>query len=153
MSDRWRNPFATYTGGNPVMPARRVAPDPTAPAPMPAHFVPLATTKEALAAHGNDQAAMIRKRDAMSAVTDELARIMRSPVINRADIVSYIGGMHRKGILSPSEATVLLHLLPQDQQGMRLWARRMFSVATNTAIHAHAAYPTELFPGGGTDGG
>lgn len=145
-------PFDRFTGGNAIMPPRQVAQPPAAaqPQPQPTHHIPMHVTRNA---HANvDQATMIKRRDAMPDVMNELSSIVNSKDdANRADIVAYIGGMVGKGIIAPEEATQLLQMLPEDQAGMRQWARVMFSAAMNVGVHAHAAYPKEIFPAEGEE--
>lgn len=145
-------PFDRFAGGNPLMPQRQVAQPPAAPAApaQPWHHIPMHVTR---AAHANvDQETMIKRRDAMPDVINELASIVNSKDdANRADIVAYIGGMVGKGIIAPEEATGLLQNLPEDQAGMRQWAQLMFSAAMNVATHARAAYPKEVFGEGEQD--
>lgn len=134
-------------GGNPLMPTR-AAPQPVAPAaPAPTQFPPFGLHHARAALANVDQASMIKKRDSIGPEMDKLAQIANNPEDNnRADIAAYIGKLTRTGQVTPEEAAMILQGLPEDQTGIRAWARHMFNAVMQAGIHAHAAYPRSLFP-------
>lgn len=140
MSGTWNNPMAGMQGGNGLMPFR-----PQAPQPRFNHqAVNLTATKRWITDHGQD--AMIRKRDAMGDVMAELASVAQNPDPNRADVAAFVGGLTKQGVVSLGEAEAILRALPDDPDGIRQWARVMFHGAMQIGVHAHAAYPEDLFP-------
>ena len=105
-----------------------------------------------MALANTSQEDMIRKRDTSGNEMNKLAQIANAPENNRADIAAYIGKLTRTGQVKPEEAAMILHALPEDQDGIRQWARTMFNAVMHAGIHAHAAYPRELFPAGNGNG-
>lgn len=147
MSDN-DNPFSRFTGSNPLMPTPgRVVGPPARTAPQPAGLPPFQLHHARMALANTSQEDMIRKRDTSGNEMNKLAQIANAPENNRADIAAYIGKLTRTGQVKPEEAAMILHALPEDQDGIRQWARTMFNAVMHAGIHAHAAFPRAIFPG------
>lgn len=90
---------------------------------------------------------VMRHRDVAGREMETLAAVASgSKVMSRADVAAYLGSLTAKGDINPAEMQEMLQVLPHTEQGIRQWARAMFSVAMLRGIHGHAAYPLELYP-------
>lgn len=89
---------------------------------------------------------VIRRRDAAGHEMNELARIMNEPNPSAEEVISYLRELARKLHVSPHEAALIIRTVPHDPNALRGWARQMFSFVMHQGIHAHAAYPKELYP-------
>lgn len=90
---------------------------------------------------------VMRHRDVAGREMETLAAVASgSKVMSRADVAAYLGSLAAKGDLNPAEMQEMLSVLPHNEQGIKQWARAMFSVAMLRGIHGHAAYPLELYP-------
>lgn len=96
---------------------------------------------------GMQPADVMRHRDVAGREMQTLAAVASgSKVMTRADVAAYLGSLTAKGDINPAEMQEMLSVLPHTEQGIRQWARAMFSVAMLRGIHGHAAYPLELYP-------
>lgn len=96
---------------------------------------------------GMPAADVMRHRDVAGREMETLAAVASgSKVMTRADVAAYLGNLTAKGDINPAEMQEMLQSLPRNEQGIREWARAMFSVAMLRGIHGHAAYPLELYP-------
>lgn len=98
------------------------------------------------AMRGAKKEQVIRKRDAAPKEMAILARVMHDPNPNPKEIHEYIQDLLHKGHVPPQAAYQVLASMPSDPEALRLWARHAFVVVMQQAIHAHAAYPRELYP-------
>lgn len=90
---------------------------------------------------------VMRHRDVAGREMETLAAVASgSKVMTRADVAAYLGNLTAKGDINPAEMQEMLQSLPRNEQGIRQWARAMFSVAMLRGIHGHAAYPLSLYP-------
>lgn len=96
---------------------------------------------------GMQPADVMRHRDVAGREMETLAAVASgSKTMTRADVAAYLGNLTAKGDINPAEMQEMLQVLPHNEQGIRQWARAMFSVAMLRGIHGHAAYPLELYP-------
>lgn len=89
---------------------------------------------------------MIRRRDAAGGEMEALARIANEPKPSADEVIAYIKNLVKKGHISAQEAAHLLETVPHDPGALRNWARRAFAMVMHQGIHAHAAYPRQLYP-------
>ena len=95
---------------------------------------------------GRPQEHMLRRRDAAGGEMEILARIVNDPKPNPKEVHDYIGKMLAKEHISADAAFQILASMPRDPDGLRNWARKMFAAVMHQGIHAHAAFPRELYP-------
>jgi hypothetical protein len=95
---------------------------------------------------GASQEQMIRRRDASGDEATKLARIMNEPDPKPEEITSYVRELEKKGHMPTEEARRLLASIPHDPAALRVWARNAFALVMHQGIHAHAAYPRQLYP-------
>ena len=107
------------------------------------------TVNQAMASramHGRTQEHVMRRRDAAGGEMDILAKVMNDPSPDPKEVQDYIAKLLRKEHISAQEAGQLLASMPHDPGALRNWARKMFSAVMHEGIHAHAAFPHELYP-------
>jgi hypothetical protein len=95
---------------------------------------------------GATQEQMIRRRDASGGEAAKLARIMNEPNPKPEEVTSYVRELEKKGHMPTEEARRLLASIPHDPEALRVWARNAFALVMHQGIHAHAAFPRELYP-------
>jgi hypothetical protein len=95
---------------------------------------------------GTSQEQMLRRRDASGGEMTALAKIMNDPKPDPEEVTSYIRELLRKGHIGGEEARRFLASVPHEPEALRNWARAAFSLVMHQGIHAHAAFPRELFP-------
>lgn len=89
---------------------------------------------------------MLRRRDAAGPEAEMLVKVMQDPNPNPEVVTSYIRQLLQKGHIPPEEARRLLATVPHDPEALRDWAQVVFQTVTHQGIHAHAAFPREVFP-------
>jgi hypothetical protein len=107
------------------------------------------TVNQAMASramHGRTQEHVMRRRDAAGGEMAMLAKIVNDPSPDPKEVQDYIAELLRKGHISAQEAGQLLASMPRDPGALRSWARVMFSAVMHEGIHAHAAFPRQLYP-------
>lgn len=106
-------------------------------------------TSHALAARtmrGRTVEQMLQRRDAAGAEADMLAKIMQDPDPDPGVVTGYIRQLLQKGHIPPEEARQLLATVPHDPEALRSWAQAVFQMVMHQGIHAHAAFPKEIYP-------
>lgn len=109
-------------------------------------------TSHALASRsmrGRTQEHMLRRRDAAGAEADMLAKVMQDPDPDPGVVTGYIRKLLQMEHIAPAEARHLLATVPHDPDALRDWARAVFATVMHEGIHAHAAFPREVFPSPG----
>jgi hypothetical protein len=107
-----------------------------------------ATSRALISRHmrGSTTEQMIRRRDAAGDEMTRLAKIMNQPNPSAEEVTGYIRELLRQGHIPAGEAAQILRSIPHDPTALRGWARRMFAFVMHQGIHAHAAFPRELYP-------
>jgi hypothetical protein len=102
------------------------------------------TVRQAMRGATKEQ--MIRRREASGDEMAKLARIANDPKADSSEVTDYLRELLRKGHIEPEEAARLASTVPHDPEALRAWARNAFSMVMHQGIHAHAAFPRELYP-------
>lgn len=89
---------------------------------------------------------MVRRRDAAGGEMEILARIMSDPDPTSKEAETYIHKLLQMEHITGDEASRILASIPRDPRALRNWARVMFAAVMHEGIHAHAAFPRELYP-------
>lgn len=144
-------PNALAGGTNPLPAQMSPQPQPSVASPQAAsinHPLLLQHVRNAL--RGNDQATVIRRRDAAGKEMAYLSELMNDPHANSKEVERYIGSLTEAKQITPTEAFSILRSMPQsgDPADIRQWAKMMFAAVMHVGIEAHAAYPEEIFPRG-----
>jgi hypothetical protein len=95
---------------------------------------------------GKSQEHILRRRDAAGGEMELLAKIMNDPDPDPKEVQNYVVKLLRMEHIQAQEAGQILASMPRDPAALRNWARMMFSAVMHSAIHAHAAFPRELYP-------
>ena len=95
---------------------------------------------------GASQEHMVRRRDATGDEMTTLAGIMNDPDPNPEVVTGYIRDMMKKDHIPADEAKRLLATVPHDPDALRAWAKEAFLLVMHQGIHAHAAFPREVYP-------
>ena len=92
---------------------------------------------------------MIRRRDTAGKELNFLGELMNDPDADRRDVEKYVGSLVKIGQFTPQEALAIMRTLPETANPgqVRQWAQMMFAAVAHVGVHAHAAYPRELYPG------
>jgi len=97
---------------------------------------------------GKSQDDMISVRDNAGKELAYLAKLMRDPKANAAEVERYLHNLTDIGQIKPEEAFNLLRTVPQtgEPHDIRQWARAIFAVVLNAGVNSHAAFPEQIFP-------
>jgi hypothetical protein len=95
---------------------------------------------------GKSQEHIVRRRDATGGEMEMLAKLVNDPSPDPKEVQDYIVKLLHKEHIPAQEAGQILASMPRDPAALRNWARVMFSTVMHEAIHAHAAFPRELYP-------
>lgn len=96
---------------------------------------------------GMSQRDMIRHRDDGPREMAQFAEFANDPDVTRREVAEYVVNLAAQGVLSAPEAHSLMVSIPHNALAIRQWAIGMFSHLAHAAVHAHAAYPADEFPG------
>lgn len=95
---------------------------------------------------GSDKNTMLRRRDAAGGEMEMLAKIMNDPNPTHHEVADYIEKLGKKQHIPKHIAEALIDQVPSEPAALKQWARGMFAMVMQQGIHAHAAYPRELYP-------
>ena len=96
---------------------------------------------------------MMQRRDAAGPELEILSRVMSEPNPKPDEVAQYISSLVKSGQMPPQDAIQVIQSIPKDPDALRTWARSLFLAVMHTGVHAHAAFPREVFPGAPQDNG
>ena len=96
--------------------------------------------------HGHTKEQALRRRDASGEEMAILAKVVNDPNPTRKEVADYIHKLLRMEHIPADDAFRILATLPHDPDALRNWAREVFAVVMHQGIHAHAAFPRQLYP-------
>lgn len=133
---------------NPLQYPQQAMPSAAPSAPVAAPPAP-SPVNQALASsvmRGRTAQQMVRRRDAAGAEMEMLAKVMNDPNPTSKEVEGYIHDLVRKDHVPAHEAAQILATMPSDPEALRGWARAVFQMVMHEGIHAHAAFPKQIYP-------